>query len=327
MRYYCTYFDSYYLLRGLTLYKSLQKHAEPFVLWVLCCDEASAKTIETLAQDDLRPVRMHEVEEYQPLLLEAKANRNHVEYLWTFSPIWPQFLFDREPEIDLLTYLDADLFFYDSPEPIFEEMGDNSIAMFGHRFPEKSKYMECNGIYNVGWMSFRRDVAAFRCLDVWREQCLEWCYDRTEPGRYGDQKYLDSWPDDFPGTRVLEHEGSAIAPWNWTLYDFDKSGDSVTSNGVPLIFFHFHGLRFLNSWLYDAFYSGYLHGEMPPRIRDWIFTPYIDTMIEAAKWARERGCQVDFGHFPFKKYMDSYGKRLLIRKLLKRQFVFHRGLK
>ena len=327
MRHFCTYFDAHYLLRGLTLFRSLQRHAPDFTLWVLCCDEASFQALQTLDLPNLRPIRLAEIERFEPRLCQIKDRRTRVEYLWTLSPIWPLFLFQRQPDIELVTYLDADLFFYSSPEPLFDEMDDNSIAITEHRFPEKSRYMECNGVYNVGYLSFRRDDNSLSCLNYWREQCLEWCYDRTEAGRYGDQKYLDEWPQRFAGVRVLKHEGAAIAPWNWTSYRFEKHGDALTSNGEPLIFFHFHGLKFLNSWLYDAFYSGYLHGEMPPPLRRWIFGPYLRAMIETARWARRAGCRIEFGHLPFKKYMDSYGKRLFLRKIARRQLAVHRGLK
>jgi hypothetical protein len=32
-------------------------------------------------------------------------------------------LLERESEVDLMTYLDADLFFFADPEPLFQELG------------------------------------------------------------------------------------------------------------------------------------------------------------------------------------------------------------
>ena len=314
-------------LRGLTLFRSLQKHAGEFVLWVLCCDEVSFQNLQTLDLPDLRPVRLAQIEAFEPRLAGAKANRNAVEYLWTLSPVWPLYLLEREPQIEQLTYLDADLFFYASPAPIFEEIGAASIAMFSHRLPPQTRHMEVNGIYNVGWLTFARDQNAFDCLRQWREQCLDWCYDRCEDGKYGDQAYLDAWPRSHGGVHVIEHEGAGIAPWNWGRYHFSQRAGQIGCNDAPLIFFHFHGLRFLNSYFYDAFFSGLVHGEMPPRLRNWIFGPYLRAMKQTARWARARGCRIRWGHAGFRGYMNSYGTRILFTKLVRLSFSFSPGMK
>ena len=41
---------------------------------------------------------------------------------------------DKFKDINLITYLDADLLFYSSFEPIFNEIGNSSIAIIEHRF-------------------------------------------------------------------------------------------------------------------------------------------------------------------------------------------------
>ena len=328
MKHYCTYFDTHYMLRGLTLYRSLQRHGGVFTLWVLCCDDLSFDNLTRLNQPNLKPVRLSEVEAFEPRLARAKANRSHVEYLWTLSPVWPLYLFERDPTIDFLTYLDADLFFYSSPQPIFDEIGDKSISIFSHRHTPQDQHLTINGIYNVGWCGFRRDEMALKCLNKWREQCLEWCYARTEPGRHGDQKYLDEWPQLYGDALcVIEHVGAGIAPWNWTRYRFSQRGKTVLCDGVPLIFFHFHGLRIFNSWLYDTFYTTNTHAIMPPRTRFRLFNPYMSAMRLTAHWLRARGGLVNFGYVPIGKYMVSHGVRTFLKKAARGQLVVHRGLK
>ena len=327
MRHYCTYFDKNYLLRGLTLFRSLQKHESEFVLWVLCCDEVSFATLQVLSIENLRPISLSEVEKFEPRLTPLKTQRSRVEYLWTLSPIWPLYLLENYPEIENLTYLDADLFFYSSPDPVFEEIGDAPISVFSHRYADKDDPDNINGVFNVGWVGYQRGETALACLRRWREQCLVWCFAYTDEGRYGDQKYLDEWPTLYPAMRVIEHKGAGIAPWNWRNVRFTKTNKILLTDGVPLVFFHFHGLRILNSWLYDTYYTTRIYGVMPSLTRRQIFDPYLETMTETARWARSHGASVDFGYLPISKYMKSYGVRTAVKKLARRQMVIYRGLK
>ena len=59
-------------------------------------------------------------------------------------------LLANHPEIDVLTYLDADLYFYSSPEPIFSEFQGASVLIHEHRYSPELKCMEINGKYIPG---------------------------------------------------------------------------------------------------------------------------------------------------------------------------------
>ena len=326
MRYYCTYFDRNYLLRGLTLYQSLKQHAQPFTLWVLCFDDWSFEVLTKLAQPDLRPVALADFERGDAALLSVKPSRSKVEYYFTCSPSWPLYLLTQNPEIDLLTYLDADLYFFSSPEPIFAEMGSGSVLIVGHRFPEHLRFIEVNGIYNVGLISFRNDARGRKCLEWWRERCLEWCYDRQEDGKYADQKYLDDWPERFEGVAVLQHSGAGLAPWNWVDAALQSEHGQITVNGRPLIFFHFSNLKILTPWLYDPVSDGRLYGEMPLRLRRALYTPYLEALKFAAQWLRAKS--ISGSYFVYQDLRTrSYGWRKFVSKLRRGKLMVHAGLK
>lgn len=279
---FCTYFDQNYLVRALTLHRSLSRHGGPFVLWALCLDDVSYETLERLSDPTLRPVRLAELETDDRELAGVRPHRTPVEYYFTLTPAWPRFLLQRQPEIDLITYVDADLLFFSSPEPLFKELGDDSVLIVGHRFPERLRHLESHGIFNVGYLSFRNDQRGRERLAEWRAQCIEWCHDRVEDGKFADQKYLDRWPSQ-PGVKVLEHAGGGLAPWNWMSHRIAFSGDAVFVDGKPLIFFHFHGLKILNRWLFRAS-EGY--GEMPGPLRRRLYGAYLRQLAETSRWLR-----------------------------------------
>ena len=274
MNHYCTYFDAGFLAPGLALADSLARHDPDAVLWVLALDATAEKVLRDLNRPAVRVVPLAEVEAADPELVAAKANRSWPEYVFTLSPCWPRHLLHSHPEIDRLTYLDADLFFFDRPASIFEAMGLGSVLLTAHRFPEFLRaHYERHGVYNVGVLSWRRDAGGLACLDWWRERCLEWCHERLEPGRYADQKYLEEWPRRFAGVVECRHPGVNLAPWNWLSHRCQVAAGGVRVDGQLLVLYHFARFRPLaGTWWWQ---SGQLdYGVMPAALRHAIYGPY-----------------------------------------------------
>lgn len=283
MRDYCTYFDHRYLPQGLAMHRSLEAVNSDFRLWVLCLDEECFDALDRLGHPHIRPIALAAFEAGDTELLRAKQNRSRVEYYFTCTPSWPLFILNHFQEVDLITYVDADLYFFADPAPLFEEMGNHSIAIIGHRFPEGIEVDDA-GIYNVGWLSFRRSQEAFDCLNWWRERCLEWCYFRKEDGKYADQKYLDDWPTRFSGVAVLEHKGANLAPWNLTRYSLQLRGGKVWVDEQPLIFYHYHGLKQVGKMTYDFYLNEYRVRAEPLLLRR-VYAPYIRVLWETTQVA------------------------------------------
>src|SRR5436853_3912156 len=164
MRYFCTYFDHHYSARGLALYQSLKRHCPEFKLWILCLDEPSHSELTRLNLPEVSLLTLDELERGDPALLGAKENRSRIEYYFTCTPSLPLFILRADPTVDLITYLDADLFFFSSVAPLFQEMEGKSIAIIAHRFAPAFRHWEWNGIFNVGWVSFRGDHHGWRVL-------------------------------------------------------------------------------------------------------------------------------------------------------------------
>jgi hypothetical protein len=280
-RYYCTYFDHRYLARAQVMLQSLKQHSDgPLHLWALCMTDEAYDALVRLRLADVTAVHLRELESADPELLAVKPTRSAVEYYFTCSPALPLYLLEHNPGIDVLTYLDADLCFYSSPEPLFDELGSGSVAITAHRFPADLLYLEDRGVYNVAWCSFRSDSNGLAVLRLWREQCLDWCYDRLENGRYGDQKYLDTWPA-MPGVVVLSHPGANLAPWNLRRHtlSYDRA---LRSDGQPLIFYHFSGLKRDARWFYDL--NLHIYGVARSRVTvHRLYRPYVSALVRTTR--------------------------------------------
>ena len=277
-RYFCTYFDSRYLSRGLALYRSLLRHVGDFELWILCFDQLAYDALVALQLSKVRLVSLDEFERGDHELLAAKSTRSDVEYFFTCTPSWPLYVLAHNEHIDVLGYLDADLYFYSSPESVYEELEAGSLLITAHDFPSDLKVQERYGRFNVGLMLFRHDEYALSALSWWRERCLEWCYDRVEDGRFADQKYLDQWPELFPETRVMRKPAGALAPWNWMNYEISWDRDRIVVNGVKLVTYHFQSVSLHHGRVYTTLLSSYRR--MPGRLRRRIYRPYVRELAQ-----------------------------------------------
>ena len=238
VEHYITLFDSNYLPMGLCLHGSLMRHAGPFVLWILCMDELVERNLRQLDLPHVRLIALADAE--NDALRGVKNSRTRGEYCWTITPFTPDLVFARDPSAARATYIDADLFFYTSPMPLFAELdaAGKDVLITEHAFAPRYECAAENGRFCVQFMPFRRTDAAARVSAWWQERCIEWCYARIEDGKCGDQKYLDVWPELFgDAVHVLSNHDLALGPWN-AQHRFALAGAPVTP-----VFYHFHSLR------------------------------------------------------------------------------------
>jgi hypothetical protein len=273
---YCTMFDSGYLARGLALIHSLREVRVDDDIWVLCLDEATKSYLSGLELRGVHLLSLSELTAMTPGLEDAKADRSRVEFFFTCTPALVCSVMQHDPNADWVIYLDADMYFFDSPRRAFDEMGDGDIGIVAHRFPDRLKHLEKYGVFNVAWVMFRATDAGRACAEWWRDRCLEWCYDHPDSGRYADQGYLDQFPTRFPTTVVLDDPGINLAPWNLGRHTVTTTPHDIRVDGVPLTFFHYHGLRKKGDWIYPnlATYKTRLTTD----VRDRIYHPYISAL-------------------------------------------------
>ena len=277
-RVYCTYFDHNYLPRGLALYHSLQRHAPGARLWVLCLSKECHRILIALALPGIVPVRLEDFEAADPELAATRSTRSIVEYYFTCSPAWMLYVQAREPQAEWVTYLDGDLYFFTSPQPIYDELNDASVAIIPHRYAPNLEKRRSFGIYNVGWVGARNDPDGAAVIKWWRERCIEWCYDHVDAGRYADQGYLDSFSTISPRVKAIENLGANLAPWNIRNYRVEFRGGRVMIDATPLVFFHFQGLRKGLRWF--IFSSHRMFGAPFSRAtRSHIYRPYVEELL------------------------------------------------
>ena len=271
---FCTLFDSYYLLKGLGLYLSLEKVTDAFHLYVMAFDKASFDKLKTLG---FRHMTVELLDDFEtPELLEAKKDRTKAEYCWTCGPsVIHHFM--TKYGLEEITYLDSDLFFFSDPHIIKKESGDYSVVITEQGISEESAKLY--GRYCVQYMTFKNDKDGLGALTWWRDRCIEWCYQIMEPSKYADQKYLDEFPKRWDKVYVLDNKGAGLAPWNIHRYKYKNNSLLFEGRELQFVFYHFHGVKLIikNSVLYV---QG-LHYKLGKDIIRLFYIPYAETLMEA----------------------------------------------
>jgi hypothetical protein len=282
VKHYCTYFDSKYLPLGMALAASLQRHDPGATLWVLALDEDAAAHLGRLNWANVRVVAEAGLLRADPELANVAGSRSRREFIFTLTACWVRWLLQTHPEIAQVAYVDSDLYFFSDPAPAWAELGEASVLIVPHRFPPWHDDSRLYGRFNVGWLVFRNDAAALACLDWWRKCCLESCALEADGVRYGDQKYLDDWPQRFgPAVTIGGHPGVNLAPWNWAGHRFELGTAGVRVDGAPLVVFHFAQFRRIAGAWWD---SGQLeYGVMPLGLRSRIYGPYAAALDAAER--------------------------------------------
>ena len=260
------------------MYESLLKHCDEFNLYVFAFDDKCYNFLKSQNYKCLTVISLKEFEDIE--LLKIKPTRTAVEYCWTCTSSTILYAI-KTFGLDHCTYIDADLCFYQNPYILIKEMGSKSVLITEHRYTKSYDQSTDSGKYCVQFVSFKNDSQGMKVLQWWREACIEWCYARVEDGKFGDQKYLDSWTSNFEGVHELKHLGGGIAPWNFQQYFFvlDKEklkGIEIKSQQkFDAIFFHFHGLKFFDGDIVSLSSSLY---ELNENVKTMFYKTYINSL-------------------------------------------------
>ena len=250
---FCTLYNSLYLDKGLVLYDSLCECAKDFKLYVLCMDEMCYEVLKDLRQEHLIPVKLSDFEEGDDALLEAKTNRSIGEYCWTCSSSFIRYVLKHFGE-EMCTYIDADMYFYNDPKLLIEEMIENkkSVMVVPHRFTkEKEGQATVVGLYCVEFNTFLNNAESMEVLNYWRGRCLECCSNLRDGVHWGDQKYLEELVEKFPCVHVCNNPGAGIAYWNLPMYKLTNDCEIYYGNKIITPFFyHFQGISNINKKLF-----------------------------------------------------------------------------
>ncbi len=252
---YCTLFNYGYLTRGLALYRSMERCINDFRLYILAMDQ---ETKEVLDGQKLSNATIIDVDEVLDDSLKAVlGGRIGPSFFWTCTPLIIEYVLKERNE-HWCTYVDADCYFLKDTGRVFDiiEKDNYSVGIVEHRFRKDGIYnslINSEGRFNVAFNTFRNEENSLRILIEWKKQCIECCTNAPTDGNFGDQLYLNEWPDKFDGIYIIEDDGVDVAPWNVSNYRFSRTGQSYRiendTDSYEVSMYHFQALRLVSPHL------------------------------------------------------------------------------
>lgn len=288
-----TLFDRNYASRGLALYRSIDRYLASFKLWIVALDSYTEQLFSELALDNVAVVPIGEVETRE--LKQVNLERTFAEYCWTLTPFVFDWIFERDLTARQVTYIDADMWLTRSTDSLMEQFvqSDGDVLITEHAYHPAFDVTSTSGYFCVQFLSVKRDSAS-DILELWKHQCLEWCFAYPDGGKFGDQGYLNEWPSKY-GSRVFVPRKELFqGPWNALRFPY---GEALS--------YHFHSFVHFGENLFSVgLYP------IPKPHRNNLYRAYADDL----SWAEQRilSCDLDlFGRGDWKARLNAFAHRLV----------------
>lgn len=196
----CTLFDKNYMHKGIAMYQSLcETLMSDFVLYVLCIDDEVFDRLQKLNLPgiwlfQLSAIEKNDIElQVTKLLPPSNYGSQRDNYIWALAPYFINYVLTRYiEEGQQLMYVDSDIYFYESPEIIFEQAGGCPLALHTHRFSGDFNTNNDTGWFNVGVVVLSNYPKGREISRFWKKLVMSTNHEWYEKyGTCGDQKYLE----------------------------------------------------------------------------------------------------------------------------------------
>jgi len=244
---FCTKLDHFYLDRGLALYSSLRETNPEAELHVLALSQEAEDFLNSKNLPGLSVIRLHTVIASEPALASARSTRTKAEFAFTLTPFLVCETLKDCPTNEWVIYVDADMLFFGPVAEALRHHQAADVVMSRHNFSDHMKEQQRYGTFNTGFTAFRKTADGEKCAKWWAAQCLAWCHDRLENGRFADQKYIEQFPNIVPKAVGLDHPGVNCAPWNASGRRFTHRSGIALVDDFPLILYHFAKVKRINA--------------------------------------------------------------------------------
>jgi len=231
---------------------------------------------------NVRLIELNSLEIFDQDFGRSKHNRTRFEHYAACKPSLILHIFALDETVEDINYLDSDLYFFSALSGLHEVVRGHSVAVAKHNFKRNIIQSEIRGRYNAGWIYFKRNEDGYACLQWWRAACIEWCKDIVENGKYADQKYIETFFELTNGCKSIDLPSINLGPWNIEGIEVANKAGIVVVNEMPLVFFHFHGLKLVSDDVFDTGLSNYRY-ILKPSVARLIYIRYLRKLSDISR--------------------------------------------
>ena len=236
-----------YLAYAKTLYSSIIKNHIDVDFRVLLVDRKCELYEDAVLLSKLNVTFAEELnlDDFEQLAFKYDL----VELNTALKPTFLKYLFN-ENKYQKIIYLDPDIRLFSPLTPVLNALSCNDIVLTPHTLkpvmdglrPSDIDFLRA-GAFNLGFIGLKRSDNSFEMLDWWEKRCLAYGFIDPGFGIFVDQKWANLVPCYFNGVNILKHPGCNVAYWNLHERNLTFNGEILHSNGEPVCFFHFSGVK------------------------------------------------------------------------------------
>ncbi len=155
------------------------------------------------------------------------------------------YLSKKFPNEEYFTYMDPDTCaFMDFQDHLQKQLGECAVGLTPHLLSPGNVDMEISslkhGVFNLGFLAFKRSSTSDSLLRWWSERLLYFCYEDFMAGLFTDQKWINLAPCFFD-VKIIRDPGYNFATWNFLERKLFLQNDQFYVDSEPLKFVHFSG--------------------------------------------------------------------------------------
>jgi hypothetical protein len=311
-----------YIGLAQTLELSLKKYFKDLSFYIFVADEIEHEHQNEIPENVLVAKEVLGISEH--LWDDMSFKYNLVEFCTAIKPAAFKYLLEKT-SCNKFIYLDPDVYFFSSIEPIFNNLDKYSILITPHIVNIQEYYTGdkvekdffVSGVYNLGFCGISRTRAAEKMINWWHQRLADKCFADMPSAYFTDQKWIDFLPCFFSVDEllVIRDLGLNVAPWNFFEREVYRKDGTLwvkprnkilqeCTKPYPLIFVHFSGFN------YTKLMQGVEQDRVSKLVKNYkdvgqIFEAYSKALVDSSK-IFEKYISLSYSYDTFDNYDNIY---------------------